>query len=253
MKEYFGIKCEFDHEVVDLNIQSHIERNLPGYVCSMDWGNFNRAIKDPNHLNVLNSSIVNNCDSSWVPIVINHLYKTNYTNYCGNTLFIDYIKKRQYKQFFLGSTQEILEGLKKELSKLDPAIASMRFETLPFRKVEEFDYEGIAKMINEDAPDIIWVSLGAPKQENFMYRLQPLLKRGIMFGFGAIFTWYSNTSSTPKRSPQWMVKLKLEWFYRLLTEPNMRKKWKKESPLPDKFFLKAYIEERNMRDNRLNL
>ena len=173
MKEYFGVKCEFDRGVVDSIIQFHIKQGIPGYVCATDWGNFKRAIKDPNYLRVINSSIVNNCDSSWIPMVINHLYKTNYTNYCGNTLFLDYIKKRQYKQFFLGSTQEILDGLKKEMSKLDPGIVSMRFETLPFCKVEEFDYPSIAKMINENAPDIIWVSLGAPKQENLLSS-QPL-------------------------------------------------------------------------------
>lgn len=41
----------------------------------------------------------------------------------------------------------------------------MTFLELPFRKVEEFDYEGIAKTIEADGADIIWVALGAPKQE----------------------------------------------------------------------------------------
>ena len=87
----------------------------------------------------------------------------------------------------------------------------MRFETLPFRKVDEFDYQGIAQMINEDGPDIIWVSLGAPKQEMFMNRLQPYLHRGVMFGFGAIFNFNAGVGNV-KRAPDWMLKLKLEWF-----------------------------------------
>lgn len=83
----------------------------------------------------------------------------------------------------------VLAGLRKNLSKIGPRIADMRFETLPFKKVDEFDYEGIAQMINEDNPDIIWGALGAPKQEMFMALLKPYLKRGIMFGYGAIFNF----------------------------------------------------------------
>lgn len=47
---------------------------------------------------------------------------------------------------------------------------ALSFEELPFRKVEDFDYPTIAEMINQDAPDIIWISLGCPKQEQFMSR-----------------------------------------------------------------------------------
>jgi N-acetylglucosaminyldiphosphoundecaprenol N-acetyl-beta-D-mannosaminyltransferase len=127
---------------------------------------------------------------------------------------------KKFKQFFLGSNDDILLGLKNQLSRIDPAISTMRFETLPFRKVEDFDYVGIAKMINEDAPDIIWVSLGAPKQEQFMNLIQPYLNRGVMFGFGAIFGFFSGTSNGAKPAPNWMIKNKLQWIFRLIDEPK---------------------------------
>ena len=102
----------------------------------------------------------------------------------------------------------------------------MQFETLPFRSVDEFDYEDIARKINADNPDIIWVSLGAPKQEMFMNRLEPYLNRGIMFGFGAIFNFNSGVSAV-KRAPGWMLKLRLEWLYRAFNEPkkNIPRYW----------------------------
>lgn len=220
MKEYFGINFEFDHDKVDEIIDRHIRENKPGYVCSLDGNNFSTAQRFPEHMTVVNSSIVNNCDSTWLPRILNWIYGTNFKNYCGADLFLKYIKKRKYKQFYLGASRKVLDGLKTEMTKLDPAIANMRFEELPFRKVEDFDYEGIAAMINEDAPDIIWVSLGAPKQEQFMYRLQPYLKRGIMFGYGAIFNFYSGLEDAPRRAPQWMIKLGLEWVYRAFAEPK---------------------------------
>ena len=176
--------------------------------------------------------------------MVNRFYGTDYKNYCGADLFLDYIKRRKYKQFFLGASRKVLDGLKVEMTKLDPAIANMRFEELPFRKVEEFDYEGIAAMINEDAPDIIWVSLGCPKQEQFMQRLQPHLKRGVMFGFGAIFNFYSGLEDAPKRAPKWMINMRLEFLYRIFSEPKKQIKrcWMIANTLP-----KAYRAERKVK------
>jgi N-acetylglucosaminyldiphosphoundecaprenol N-acetyl-beta-D-mannosaminyltransferase len=118
----------------------------------------------------------------------------------------------------------VLDGLKSEMTKIDPSIANMRFEELPYCSVDDFDYEGIAAMINEEAPDIVWISLGAPKQEQFMYRLKPYLKRGVMFGVGAIFNFYSGLEHVPKRAPKWMIKLGLEWLHRLVVEPSKQSK-----------------------------
>lgn len=219
-KEYFGIRFEFDHEEVDRIIENHIEQKIPGYVVSLDGTNLSQIYFHPEYREILNGSIVNNVDSKWVPRMVNQIYKTDYKNYCGADLFIDYIKKAKFKQFFLGSNKKVLDGLKTNLLQYDPKIADMKFEELPFRKVEEFDYEGIAKMINDDAPDIIWVSLGCPKQEYFMSRLLPYLKQGVMFGYGAIFNFYSGLDDAPKRAPKWMINLGLEWVYRVFSEPK---------------------------------
>ncbi len=222
-KEYFGVRWEFDHNEVDQIIEKHIEGKKPGYVVSMDFNNFALSQQDEEHLRLVNNAIVNNCDSTWIPTIVNMLYHTHYTFYRGDDVFLGYIRKKKYRQFFLGSNQRVLDGLKTEMSKLDPSVASMRFEELPFKKVEEFDYPGIAKMINEDAPDIIWVSLGCPKQERFMQRLLPYLNQGVMFGYGAIFNFYSGLDDVEKGVPRWVVNMKLQWFVRLLRDP--KKQW----------------------------
>lgn len=219
LKKYFNINFEFDQKVVDSIIIDHIENKKPGYVCSLDGNNISNAQHNNSHLNIINESIVCNCDSSWIPVILNVIHGTNYSNYCGTDLFIKYIRMKKFRHFFLGSTPEVLNRLKVNLSKIDTKINNMRFETLPFRGVEDFDYQGIGNMINNDGPDIIWVSLGAPKQEQFMNRLLPFLKKGVMFGFGAIFNVYAEMPGL-KRAPKLIVKLKLEWLYRLFQEPN---------------------------------
>ncbi|MDE6749523.1 MAG: WecB/TagA/CpsF family glycosyltransferase [Lachnospiraceae bacterium] len=241
MERYFNLSLEFDKNRVDEIIEYHIKNEIPGYVCSLDGNNFAVAYTNPSHHDILEGAIVNNVDSSWVPVMINLIYKTNYRNYIGTDLFIEYVRKCRYKQFFLGSNRKVLDGLKKELSKIDPRINGMRFEELPFRKVEEFDYAGIAEMINQDSPDIIWVSLGCPKQEQFMSRLKPYLKRGVMFGFGAIFNFYAGEASEERNAPKWMSNNKIEWVYRYILNP---KKQGKRLSLILRVFPKAFHEER---------
>ena len=242
MERYFNLSLEFDKSKVDAIIEDHIKKGIPGYVCSLDGNNFSVGYTDPSHHDILEGAIVNNIDSSWVPVMINSIYKTNYRNYIGTNLFIEYVRKCRYRQFFIGANRKILDGLKSELSKIDPKINDMRFEELPFRKVEDFDYAGIAEMINQDSPDIIWVSLGCPKQEQFMSRLKPFLKRGVMFGFGAIFNFYAGDASEEKNAPKWMSNTKIEWIFRFFQNP---KKQGKRISLALKVFTRAYIDERN--------
>ena len=104
---------------------------------------------------------------------------------------------------------------------MDPAIKDMTFYELPFCKVEDFDYSAIAEMVNRDNPDIIWVALGAPKQEIFMNMLNPYLKRGVQIAVGAAFKFYSGLEE--KRAPEWMRRMHLEFVYRIFAEP--KKQW----------------------------
>ena len=84
--------------------------------------------------------------------------------------------------------------------------------------VEEFDYANIAKEIETDEADIIWIALGAPKQEYFMDRLKPHLKRGVMIAVGAVFKFYSGVEA--RRAPKWIIKWHLEFVYRIFREPR---------------------------------
>ena len=70
--------------------------------------------------------------------------------------------------------------------------------------------------------DIIWIALGAPKQEMFMSKLKPYLKRGVMIAVGAAFKFYSDTDE--RRAPQWMLKAHLEWVFRIMCSPKKQLK-----------------------------
>lgn len=232
-RKYFNVKLEFDKDEFDKIVFETIANGGKGYVCSVESNNLTVANTRPDFLEVLNGALVNNCDGSVLAEILGHIHHQPLSSYIGADIFIKYIRMRKFRQYFLGNTEEVLAGLKKNLSGIDPKIREMRFETLPFRKVGEFDYAGIAAKINADDPDIIWVSLGAPKQEEFMSRLEPYLNRGVMFGFGAIFNFNAGVGKV-KRAPKWMLSLKLEWFFRAFNEPgkNVPRYWRFVKLLP---------------------
>ena len=71
-------------------------------------------------------------------------------------------------------------------------------------------------MINESGAKILWVCLGAPKQELWMAENKDKLKVGVMLGLGGSIDLYAGNV---KRAPKLMIKLKVEWLYRLIKEP----------------------------------
>ena len=218
-KPYFNVELEFDKRRVDAIIQDTISARGKGYVCSVESNNLTIANKSPAFLKVLNGALVNICDGSVLALMLGLIHGQRFEPYIGADLFAKYVELRKYKQFFLGNVPPVLEALRSNLTRVDPAIAHMPFEELPFRDVDGFDYPGIAAMVNREKPDIIWVSLGAPKQELFMSRLLPYLDQGVMFGFGAILNFYAGRGPVT-RAPKIMLNLKLEWLHRAIQEPK---------------------------------
>lgn len=218
METYFNIHYEFNKKHIYELINEHLDKGKPGYICVADGVILNIANRNKTYLQVINSSMFSICDSSYVPIYLKWIYGIKREQYCGSQIFMDIIKMKKYRMFFMGTSTQILTALKTNLTKWDSRIADMMFYELPFRAVEDFDYKAIAEKVNADGADVIWVALGAPKQEIFMSKLKPYLNRGVMIAVGAAFKFYSGLDE--KRAPQWMVKHHLEFVYRIFSDPK---------------------------------
>lgn len=218
METYFNIRYEFDHERVAELIDRQLADGQPGYICVADGVILNNANRNANYLKVINGSMFSICDSSYVPIYLRWIYGIRRKQYCGSQIFMDLIRKRKYRMFFMGTSADVLSSLKENLKKIDPRIAGMTFYDLPFRSVDDFDYADIAARVKASGADIIWVALGAPKQEIFMSRLQPFLDRGVMIAIGAAFKFYSGLDE--RRAPEWMVRHHMEFLFRIMSEPK---------------------------------
>lgn len=218
MNTYFNIRYEFDKELVRNRIARQLKEKGADYICVADGVILDVANRNSDYLKVVNGGMFSICDSSYVPLYIRWIYGKRYEQYCGSQIFMDIIRSRKYRMIFMGTSQATLKGLQNNLLKENPDVANMTFLELPYKAVEDFDYGSIAKKIEADGADIIWVALGAPKQEIFMSLLKPHLKRGVMIAVGAAFKFYSGIDT--KRAPQWMIRWHLEFVHRIFKEPK---------------------------------
>ena len=79
------------------------------------------------------------------------------------------------------------------------------------------DEAAVVEKINAAAPDVLFVCLGAPKQEHFMQAHRKELNVRLMAGLGGSLDSFAGTV---KRAPRWMIRMNLEWLYRLIKQPS---------------------------------
>jgi N-acetylglucosaminyldiphosphoundecaprenol N-acetyl-beta-D-mannosaminyltransferase len=141
----------------------------------------------------------------------------------GADLFFYELKRLQQirgKCFFLGSTESTLYQIKERIAREYPDI-SVRTYSPPYKpEFSEQDNLAMLNAINEFQPDVLMVGMTAPKQEKWAYQHFNQLNTGHICCIGAVFDFYAGTIN---RAPAWMIKIGLEWFYRLMKEP--RRMW----------------------------
>ncbi|MBW4614365.1 MAG: WecB/TagA/CpsF family glycosyltransferase [Desmonostoc vinosum HA7617-LM4] len=118
--------------------------------------------------------------------------------------------------FFVGSQTEILSRMRKRLEKEFPQMKIAAMEPLPFRPITEIEDEALTEKINSSGAGIVLVSLGCPKQENWMAQHQGKIQ-AVMIGVGGVFPVYAGIQ---KRAPRIVRDLGFEWLYRWLQEPR---------------------------------
>lgn len=132
-------------------------------------------------------------------------------------LFLDADHGRRHRHFFFGSTPETLSKMVTNIGKLWPGTQIAGSFSPPFAPPSAETDRKHADLINKSGADIVWVGLGAPKQELWMARLRPFLEPAVLVGVGAAFDFFAGTKP---RAPIWMQKAGLEWLFRLGSEPR---------------------------------
>ena len=213
-----NVSCLDMNKAIEL-VTNNLE-NLSGkYICVSNVHTTVMSYEDAEYRNIQNSASFVFPDGKPLSVVAKKREYKNIERVTGPDFMdkmCDISNEKNYRHFFYGSTEKTLEKLKQHLKEKYPNIEIVGMYSPPFRELTEQEDEEIINKINETNPDFVWIGLGAPKQEKWMYNHKDKIK-GLMIGVGAAFDYHAGNI---KRAPMWMQKCSLEWLYRLIQAPK---------------------------------
>jgi N-acetylglucosaminyldiphosphoundecaprenol N-acetyl-beta-D-mannosaminyltransferase len=131
-------------------------------------------------------------------------------------LVLDRGRDAGLRHAFVGSTPETLEALRRRLASRYPDLEIAGMLAPPFDDPSTWTEQAIETIRSWNA-HVVWLALGAPKQELWMGRHAQALAPSVVIGVGAAFDFHAAVRS---RAPQWMQRCGLEWLHRLGSEPR---------------------------------
>jgi len=135
----------------------------------------------------------------------------------GPDLMLELMREPGLRHALYGTTEHTLAKLEHRLKELAPAATIVCRIAPPFRALTPEEEDKITRDLNAAEADLIWVGLGAPKQELWMARMRGRLTAPMLIGVGAAFDFHAG--NTPQ-APGWVQQRGLEWLYRLTREPK---------------------------------
>ena len=136
-----------------------------------------RSYKNKELQNKLNSFTIRTPDGFPVAKASQILYKNQQKRVDGFNVFHKTIEKgieNNLSHYFFGSNEKVVKKLKSKLLKKYPEINISGYFCPPFKDYKQLTEDNYIKDILEKNPDIVWVSLGFPKQEEFINTLNKM-------------------------------------------------------------------------------
>lgn len=122
-----------------------------------------------------------------------------------------------YRHFFYGGAPEIPERLSCNLKTRFPDLNVVGCYSPPYRPLTEAEDATVTSMINEAQPNIVWIGLSTPKQEQWMMAHVNRLHGAVLIGVGAAFDFHAGVT---RQAPRWIQRSGFEWLFRLAVEPK---------------------------------
>jgi N-acetylglucosaminyldiphosphoundecaprenol N-acetyl-beta-D-mannosaminyltransferase len=137
---------------------------------------------------------------------------------CGVDLMETFCRETggRYRHFFCGGAPGVADELAAVFEKKF-GISVAGAYCPPFRSLAPNEEADLITRIQSTVPDVVWVGLGTPKQEKWMYAFRKRLRVPVLAGVGAAFDFHTGRL---KRAPLWMQENGFEWLFRLLQEPK---------------------------------
>lgn len=202
-------------------------------VCFVPTNSILAARKSSFVMDVYNSADVVMCDGvpvQWASRLLGTPLKQRLTGFDFFPHFIQHCALKEYSVFFLGAKEGIAKKLAEKYRSFYPGLHVAGYFTPPFAdRFSDEQNEVMLSAINAAKPDVLFVSLTAPKQDIWIHQQLQLLNVKLAIGVGAAF---DSEAGSLKRAPIFIQQIGLEWFYRFLQEPRrMFSRYFIEAPL----------------------
>lgn len=192
-----------------------IRRNEKGYVVTPNAEILYEAIQDGNFRQLLNDAALVLPDGAGVVLgakILGTPVKEKVAGIEFGEAMCDSMAKSGGRVYLLGSKPGVAEQAGQKLKAKYPGLNICGTADGYFK-----DEAAVVAKINEAKPNILFVCLGAPKQEKFMRGHMDELDVNLMLGLGGSLDGYAGIA---RRAPKIMIRLNLEWLYRLVKEPR---------------------------------
>mgnify|MGYP001322161199 FL=1 len=179
-----------------------------------------RSVRNSTIADLINNFTIKTPDGFPVAKALSILTKQSFRRVDGYKVFLQTIKdglEKNRSHYFFGSDVLTTELMIKNLKKEYPEIQISGYICPEFMEPDQLLEKYADEIKNIDA-DIVWVSLGFPKQEMFIDQVNRAMDINSNFvGIGGVFEWVAGTK---KKAPEWVADIGLEWLLRLVQDPK---------------------------------
>jgi N-acetylglucosaminyldiphosphoundecaprenol N-acetyl-beta-D-mannosaminyltransferase len=203
-----------------------IAEGKPRQVCTANPEFVMTARRQPEFMTVLQNAdlvLADGVGLLWAAKRLGTELPQRVTGSDGIYLLAERAAQQGWTLFLLGAQPGVAEKTAKLLATRYPGLQVVG--TWPGSPRNE-DYPEIARRIKAARPDILLVAYGAPKQDIWIARHKEDLSVPVSMGVGGAFDFVAGVQ---KRAPGWIIRLNLEWLWRLITQPW---RWKRQLDLP---------------------
>jgi N-acetylglucosaminyldiphosphoundecaprenol N-acetyl-beta-D-mannosaminyltransferase len=151
--------------------------------------------------------------------------KADFSRVCGPEFMPAFCKATAhlgYRHFFYGGAPGTAEAVIEALQRDTPHLQIAGHYTPPYRPLTAEEDREVCARINQSEADVVWVCLGCPAQEKWMYEHRDKLNAPVLLAVGAAFDFVAGRM---ERAPKLLRENGLEWLYRLVKEP--RRLWRR--------------------------
>ncbi|RLQ96826.1 WecB/TagA/CpsF family glycosyltransferase [Falsibacillus albus] len=230
-EQYFGVNVSpMDYEEIIADLKKRIQAREKSTIIAVNPEKVMAAEKDPELMNLINGATYQIPDGVGILLASKMKKGSISSRVTGVDMMARLLKfaaDDSLKVFLYGAKEEVVQKAAENIHASYPGI-----QIAGIQNGYEKDEQKVVNKINEAKADLLFVAMGSPRQELWIRKHMDELHPVVYQGVGGSFDVFAGHV---KRAPAFFRNLGLEWFYRLMKEPQ---RFKRQLALP-KFLLRV--------------